>query len=217
MPNVLKKIVFLVLVIFLVIGILFIINNKSSDSKEIKNQTIKNELNKNDKNSIKKVVEIFVKEDYNFNGGKNNFSTVGSDDFKEYLKVRNYLKQANNDSQGYKVIKTEYIFDFKNITKNSNIVNVNLYVSETFSYDLDGKIGNDASAGNEYDIYLSKIGDYWKIMSATIRVDEDLVDSSFDVNKELGYSSGKQQKDVDVKQNLKKMLNKMTDIKTKLY
>ncbi|MCC0666265.1 MULTISPECIES: hypothetical protein, partial [unclassified Clostridioides] len=73
-----------------------------------------------------------------------------------------------------------------------------------------------ASAGNEYDIYLTKIGDSWKIMSATIKVEEDPVDSYFDVNKELGYSNGKELKDVNVKQNLKKMLDKMNDIKTKL-
>ncbi|MCA0569794.1 hypothetical protein KWK57_018125, partial [Clostridioides difficile] len=192
MSNVLKKIVFLILVTFLIMGIIFIINNK---------------------NSIKKVVEIFIKEDYNFNGGKNNFSTVGSDDFKEYLKARNDLKQVNNDNQTYKVINTKYTFDFKNITKNGNIVNVNLYVSETFSYNLEDKIENNASAGNEYDIYLTKRGDSWKIMSATIKVEEDLVDSYFDVNKELGYSKGKELKGINVKQNLKKMLDKMDYIK----
>ncbi|HBG7748172.1 UNVERIFIED_CONTAM: hypothetical protein C3P01_18965 [Clostridioides difficile] len=192
MSNVLKKIVFLILVTFLIMGIIFIINNK---------------------NSIKKVVEIFIKEDYNFNGGKNNFSTVGSDDFKEYLKARNDLKQVNNDNQTYKVINTKYTFDFKNITKNGNIVNVNLYVSETFSYNLEDKIENNASAGNEYDIYLTKRGDSWKIMSATIKVEEDPVDSYFDVNKELGYSNGKELKGINVKQNLKKMLDKMDYIK----
>ncbi|MBH7490553.1 hypothetical protein KWR14_017530 [Clostridioides difficile] len=192
MSNVLKKIVFLILVTFLIMGIIFIINNK---------------------NSIKKVVEIFIKEDYNFNGGKNNFSTVGSDDFKEYLKARNDLKQVNNDNQTYKVINTKYTFDFKNITKNGNIVNVNLYVSETFSYNLEDKIENDASAGNEYDIYLTKGGDSWKIMSATIKVEEDPVDFYFDVNKELGYSNDKELKGINVKQNLKKMLDKMDYIK----
>ncbi|HCQ5970063.1 TPA: hypothetical protein OLZ70_004019, partial [Clostridioides difficile] len=192
MSNILKKIVFLILVTFLIMGIIFIINNK---------------------NSIKKVVEIFIKEDYNFNGGKNNFSTVGSDDFKEYLKARNDLKQVNNDNQTYKVINTKYTFDFKNITKNGNIVNVNLYVSETFSYNLEDKIENNASAGNEYDIYLTKGGDSWKIMSATIKVEEDPVDSYFDVNKELGYSNDKELKGINVKQNLKKMLDKMDYIK----
>lgn len=50
-------------------------------------------------------------------------------------------------------------------------------------------------------------------MSATIKVEEDPVDSYFDVNKELGYSNDKELKGINVKQNLKKMLDKMDYIK----
>ena len=171
------------------------------------------DITEKEKESIKNTVETFVKEDYNFNGGKNNFSTLGSNDFKEYLKARNDFKQANNDYQDYKPIDSKYTFDFEKIEKDSDNVKVDVYVSETFSYDLEGKRENDASAGNEYDIYLTKIGDSWKIMSATIKVEEDPVDSYFDVNKELDYSKGKELKGINVKQNLKKMLDKMDYIK----
>ncbi|WP_159284097.1 hypothetical protein, partial [Klebsiella pneumoniae] len=71
-------------------------------------------------------VETFVKEDYNRNGGKNNFSTLGSNDFKEYLKARNDFKQANNDYQDYKPIDSKYTFDFEKIEKDSDNVKVDV-------------------------------------------------------------------------------------------
>ncbi|WP_159145997.1 hypothetical protein, partial [Klebsiella pneumoniae] len=88
--------------------------------------------------------------------------------------------------------------------------------SETFSYDLEGKRENDASAGNEYDIYLTKIGDSWKIMSATIDVSVDPIDCFFDVNQEFGYA---QKNKVDAntrKDNLKKMLDKIEELKSNI-
>ncbi|MFQ4192200.1 hypothetical protein C3O93_18775, partial [Clostridioides difficile] len=174
------------------------------------------DITEKEKESIKNTVETFVKEDYNFNGGKNNFSTLGSNDFKEYLKARNDFKQANNDYQDYKPIDSKYTFDFEKIEKDSDNVKVDVYVSETFSYDLEGKRENDASAGNEYDIYLTKIGDSWKIMSATIDVSVDPIDCFFDVNQEFGYA---QKNKVDAntrKDNLKKMLDKIEELKSNI-
>ncbi|MBY1999468.1 amidase domain-containing protein, partial [Clostridioides difficile] len=174
------------------------------------------DITEKEKESIKNTVETFVKEDYNFNGGKNNFSTLGSNDFKEYLKARNDFKQANNDYQDYKPIDSKYTFDFEKIEKDSDNVKVDVYVSETFSYDLEGKRENDASAGNEYDIYLTKIGDSWKIMSATIDVSVDPIDCFFDVNQEFGYA---QKNKIDAntrKNNLKKMLDKIEELKSNI-
>ncbi|MDB8800508.1 hypothetical protein PN290_14150, partial [Romboutsia sp. 1001216sp1] len=85
---------------------------------------------------------------------------------------------------------------------------------ETYSFkDEDtGKI-NEAGAGNNYTVYLSKINGEWKVMSATIALgaDADAVDDEFDVNKELGYEGNKTQKNVEL--NLNKMLNRLNYLK----
>ncbi|GAA0239884.1 hypothetical protein [Metaclostridioides mangenotii] len=206
MSNMLKRIILIFSLIVFIIGLVYIVNDIS-----------KKYLSANDKNSIKDVVEVFVKEDYNFNGGKNTFSTVASDEFKQYLKARNDLKKTNNDINGYKPFEGKFEFDFKSITKYKDTVKVNVYVSENFSYDSKGEIVNDAGAGNDYVIYLSKLDDSWKIMSATIDANVDPVDSYFNVNKELGYEKNKGQKNNDINENLKKMLKKIYEIKINLY
>ncbi|WP_027701770.1 hypothetical protein [Metaclostridioides mangenotii] len=206
MSNMLKRIILIFSLIVIIFGLVYIVNDIS-----------KKYLSANDKNSIRDVVELFVKEDYNFNGGKNNFSTVASDEFKQYLKARNDLKKTNNDLNGYKPFEGKFEFDFKSITKYKDTVKVNVYVSEIFSYDSKGEIVNDAGAGNDYVIYLSKLYDSWKIKSATIDVNVDLVDSDFNVNKELGYEKDKGQKNNDINGNLKKMLKKIDKIKINLY
>ncbi|WP_315165958.1 hypothetical protein [Metaclostridioides mangenotii] len=206
MSILLKRIILFFSLIVIIIGIAYIVNDKS-----------KKYLSANDKKSIKDVVEVFVKEDYNFNGGKNNFSTVASDEFKQYLIARNDLKKTNNDINGYKPFEGKFEFDFKSITKYKDTVKVNVYVLEIFSYDSKGEIVNDAGAGNDYVIYLSKSDDTWEIMSATIDVSVDPVDSVFNVNKELGYENDKGQKNNDINENLKKMLKKVDEIKNNLY
>ncbi|WP_304340041.1 hypothetical protein [Metaclostridioides mangenotii] len=206
MSILLKRIILFFSLIVIIIGIAYIVNDKN-----------KKYLSANDKKSIKDVVEVFVKEDYNFNGGKNNFSTVASDEFKQYLIARNDLKKTNNDINGYKPFEGKFEFDFKSITKYKDTVKVNVYVLEIFSYDSKGEIVNDAGAGNDYVIYLSKLDDTWKIMSATIDVSVDQVDSVFNVNKELGYENHKGQKNNDINENLKKMLKKVDEIKNNLY
>lgn len=206
MSILLKRIILFFSLIVIIIGIAYIVNDKS-----------KKYLSANDKKYIKDVVEVFVKEDYNFNGGKNNFSTVASDEFKQYLIARNDLKKTNNDINGYKPFEGKFEFDFKSITKYKDTVKVNVYVLEIFSYDSKGEIVNDAGAGNDYVIYLSKSDDTWEIMSATIDVSVDPVDSVFNVNKELGYENDKGQKNNDINENLKKMLKKVDEIKNNLY
>lgn len=206
MSILLKRIILFFSLIVIIIGIAYIVNDKS-----------KKYLSANDKRSIKDAVEVFVKEDYNFNGGKNNFSTVASDEFKQYLIARNDLKKTNNDINGYKPFEGKFEFDFKSITKYKDTVKVNVYVLEIFSYDSKREIVNDAGAGNDYVIYLSKLDDTWKIMSATIDVSVDPVDSVFNVNKELGYENDKGQKNNDINENLKKMLKKVDEIKKNLY
>ena len=43
-----------------------------------------------ERSSITEVLETFIKDDYNYNGGKNDFSTVGNEQLKKYL-----LKSTN--------------------------------------------------------------------------------------------------------------------------
>lgn len=165
-----------------------------------------------ERSSIKKVLETFIKTDYNYNGGKNDFSTVGNENLKKYLFARNTVKATNHKRNYKKVFSQKFKFDYKNFVRSRNCVKVNVYMLEEYLFEDEdtGKI-NEAGAGNDYVVYLSKINEKWKVMSATIEVDIDAVDAEFDVNKELGYSRKETYKNIDI--NLNKMLTRLNDLK----
>ncbi|WP_343102123.1 hypothetical protein [Romboutsia sp. MSSM.1001216sp_RTP31141st1_G3_RTP31141_220114] len=165
-----------------------------------------------ERNSIKKVLETFIKTDFNYNGGKNDFSTVGNENLKKYLLARNTVKATNHKRNYKKVISQKFKFDYKNFVRYRNCVKVNFYMLEEYLFEDEdtGKI-NEAGAGNDYVVYLSKINGKWKVMSATIDVNVDAVDDEFDVNKELGYEEKKNQKNVE--ENLNKMLDRLNYLK----
>lgn len=165
-----------------------------------------------EKDSIKEVLETFIKDDYNYNGGKNDFSTVGNENFKKYLIARNAVKATNHKTNYKKVLSQNFEFDYKGFVRSGDCVKVNVYMLENYSYEDEdtGKI-NDAGAGNDYVVYLSKINGKWKVMSATIKVNADAVDDEFDVNKELGYEGKKTHESVD--KNLNKMIYRLNYLK----
>lgn len=165
-----------------------------------------------EKDSIKEVLETFIKDDYNYNGGKNDFSTVGNENFKKYLIARNAVKATNHKTNYKKILSQNFEFNYKGFVRSGDCVKVNVYMLENYSYEDEdtGKI-NDAGAGNDYVVYLSKINRKWKVMSATIKVNADAVDDEFDVNKELGYEGKKTHESVD--KNLNKMLDRLNYLK----
>ncbi len=167
-----------------------------------------------ERSSIKEVLETFIKDDYNYNGGKNDFSTVGNEHLKKYLLARNTVKATNHKTNYKKVLSQNFKFDYENFVRSVNCVKVNVYMDEDYSFkdENTGKI-NEAMAGNDYVVYLSQINGKWKVMSATIKVNADAVDAEFDVNKELGYEGNKNQKNIDI--NLNKMLKRLNDLKEK--
>lgn len=148
-----------------------------------------------ERSAIKEVLETFIKDDYNYNGGKNDFSTIENEQLKKYLLARNTVKSTNHKTNYKKVLSQNFKFDYENFVRSENRVKVNVYMDENYFFkdENTGKI-NEAEAGNDYVVYLSKINGKWKVMSATIKVNADAVDAEFDVNKELGYEGKKNQK-----------------------
>ncbi|WP_343102122.1 hypothetical protein [Romboutsia sp. MSSM.1001216sp_RTP31141st1_G3_RTP31141_220114] len=165
-----------------------------------------------ERSAIKEVLETFIKDDYNFNGGKNNFSTVGNENLKKYLIARNSIKSIINKTNNEKILSQNFKFDYKDFVRSGDCVKVNVYMGENYSCENKntGEI-YDAGAGNDYIVYLSKVNGKWKVMSATIKINADSVDDKFDVNEELGYERKKNQKSVT--ENLNKMLNKLDNLK----
>lgn len=145
--------------------------------------------------AIKTTVEQFIKDDYNFNGGENDFSTVENKDLKKYLIARNDYKLFNNkeNSSDYTPFNERFTFHYKDISKvDKNTKKVTVDVDEIFDYTMieKGKLETtkDAGAGNLYVIYVSDFGDNnWKVMSATIEVEVDPIDADYNVNALLGY------------------------------
>ncbi|WP_270942585.1 hypothetical protein [Romboutsia lituseburensis] len=193
----------LVLSIILIFGILIYLKTATGEKYNIDAE----------KESIKEVLETFIKDDYNYNGGKNDFSTVGNENLKKYLIARNAVKYTNHKSSYKKVLSQKFEFDYKDFSKWRDCVKVNVYMDENYSFEDEdtGQINKDAGAGNDYIVYLSKVDGEWKVMSATIDVDVDPVDDVFDVNKELGYGWKKTRERVD--EDLNKMLDKLNDLK----
>lgn len=204
-----KKILFLGMAIFIAV---------SSFNISFANETC-DQITKSDEKSIKDVVETFVKTDFRYNGGDNNFNTIESDQFKQYLKARNDLKDFNNQKQDYEPFNDTFTFDYENISKNSDNVIVKVNVRDEFSYYLEGELTDDASTSDTYVIYLTSINDLWKVSSATIDTDVDLIDNVFDVNKELNSENLTTVKSVNTNlnnTNLNKMLNYIIQLKERL-
>ena len=65
-------------------------------------------------------------------------------------------------------------------------------------------------------IYLAKIGDQYKVMSARMDTEADLIDDEFNANKELGFENGFADNDSLTSKNLKKMLKAMEERKGRL-
>lgn len=213
--KILKKTILLGLVGILIFSGFSTKSNAENTTGEVASEQLtQDNVNENDKNSIKGVIEEFIEEDYNFNGGNNNLSTVGTEEFKEYLIARNDVKKTNNDRIGYKVIDQNYDFEFMHFEKQDGTVKVNLYVHETFSYDDPSGRTEGAEIGNNYIIYLSKVDETWKIMSSSIDVNVDPVDDEFNINKELGYE-GNNLKNYSnaTDDNLQKILNRLSYLK----
>lgn len=140
-----------------------------------------------EESKIKLTIENFIKKDYNFNGGENDFSEVDSDVFKEYLRERNSLKAYNNKTDGYKPYDNSFKFKYDEIAKIGEMVRVKLEVEEKFLYDLPNEKRIESFVKNVYEVILHEDGEGYKILSASIDTDVDVVDAEFDVNEELGY------------------------------
>ena len=164
--------------------------------------TAETEDDSNQISSMKSVIEKFIEDDYNFNGGKNDFSTVGNEDLKKYLIARNDFKRFNNkeNNSDYTPFNEKYNFDYKKISDiDNNTKKVSVYVDETFDFTMvrDGKkdFVKDAGSGSDYVIYITNVGENnWKVMSATRDIDTDPIDADFNVNEILGYEKKKRTK-----------------------
>lgn len=202
-----RKCLSLIIVIFITL-ISIILLKFIFDNKEPSNSSIKNTLEK------------FIETDFRYNGGDNNFSTLESKEFKEYLKARNDLKNYDNEIQNYKYFNDQFIFDYNKILKEGDKAVVEVFVKDKFSYYLNDERTDDASASDLYIIYLTKIDGLWKVSSATIKTDVDLIDNKFDVNKELNSDSKtflkEKNKNTKKSENLNKMLESIKRIRENL-
>ncbi|WP_304086328.1 amidase domain-containing protein [Peptostreptococcus stomatis] len=190
------------------------------------------QISEKDVNSLKKVLEEFIRVDYSYLKGENDFSTVGNEMFKRYLLARNSLKKINSDVYNtgsfYKEVKHD--FNYKKIEKLEDFVKVDVEVGEQ---DIKPTVVSYAGitrvtyggATNDYTIYMKKIHDEWKVMSGTIHVEVDSVDDEFDVNKELGFECNDKEINKvstrsdsnlveDNSANLDKMLNRLEELKS---
>ena len=154
-------------------------------------------INQGDERKIRETSESFIKTDFSSLRGSNDFSTLGNDKFKEYLRARNDIKRAyaeliRSDSQTEKL---DYKFKFIEISRVGKYVKVDLDTSEIgldpkeVSY-AGKKVSTKSGRTNLSIIYLAKIGDQYKVMSARMDTEADLIDDEFNANKELGFENG---------------------------
>ena len=172
---------------------------------------------------IRETSKNFIKTDFSSLRGGNDFSTLGNDKFKEYLRARNDIKRAyaeliRSDSQTEKL---DYKFKFIEISRVGKYVKVDLDTSEIgldpieVSY-AGKKVSTKSGRTNHSIIYLAKIGDQYKVMSARMDTEADLIDDEFNANKELGFENGFADNDSLTSKNLKKMLKAMEERKGRL-
>lgn len=172
---------------------------------------------------IRETSKNFIKTDFSSLRGGNDFSTLGNDKFKEYLRARNDIKRVyaeliRSDSQTEKL---DYKFKFIEISRVGKYVKVDLDTSEIgldpmeVSY-AGKKVSTKSGRTNHSIIYLAKIGDQYKVMSARMDTEADLIDDEFNANKELGFENGLADNDSLTSKNLKKMLKAMEERKGRL-
>ena len=172
---------------------------------------------------IRETSKNFIKTDFSSLRGGNDFSTLGNDKFKEYLRARNDIKRAyaeliRSDSQTEKL---DYKFKFIEISRVGKYVKVDLDTSEIgldpieVSY-AGKKVSTKSGRTNHSIIYLAKIGDQYKVMSARMDTEADLIDDEFNANKELGFEDGFADNDSLTSKNLKKMLKAIEERKGRL-
>lgn len=180
-------------------------------------------ISQEDERKIRETSESFIKTDFSSLRGSNDFSTLGNDNFKEYLRARNDIKRAyaeliRSDSQTEKL---DYKFKFIEISRVGKYVKVDLDTSEIgldpmeVSY-AGKKVSTKSGRTNHSIIYLAKIGDQYKVMSARMDTEADLIDDEFNANKELGFENGFADNDSLTSKNLKKMLKAMEERKGRL-
>lgn len=180
-------------------------------------------ISQEDERKIRETSESFIKTDFSSLRGSNDFSTLGNDKFKEYLRARNDIKRAyaeliRSDSQTEKL---DYKFKFIDISRVGKYVKVDLDTSEIgldpmeVSY-AGKKVSTKSGRTNHSIIYLAKIGDQYKVMSARMDTEADLIDDEFNANKELGFENGFADNDSLTSKNLKKMLKAMEERKGRL-
>ena len=180
-------------------------------------------ISQEDERKIRETSESFIKTDFSSLRGSNDFSTLGNDKFKEYLRARNDIKRVyaeliRSDSQTEKLY---YKFKFIEISRVGKYVKVDLDTSEIgldpmeVSY-AGKKVSTKSGRTNHSIIYLAKIGDQYKVMSARMDTEADLIDDEFNANKELGFENGFADNDSLTSKNLKKMLKAMEERKGRL-
>lgn len=149
----------------------------------------------------------------------NDFSDINNDNLKEYLILRNDLKDKNNKSDGYTYYNNKYDFEYKSITylEEKNLFKVDLDVTETFNYNLPNCIGEEAITKNKYEIYLSKEDENCYIVSANIDTDSDPVDGEFNINKELGIEhKTRSKRSLDEKEDAEYAESNLSNIRDRL-
>lgn len=176
-------------------------------------------ISQEDERKIRETSESFIKTDFSSLRGINDFSTLGNDKFKEYLRARNDIKRAyaeliRSDSQTEKL---DYKFKFIEISRLGKYVKVDLDTSEIGLVSYAGKkVSTKSGRTNHSIIYLAKIGDQYKVMSARMDTEADLIDDEFNANKELGFENGFADNDSLTSKNLKRMLKAMEERKVRL-
>lgn len=180
-------------------------------------------ISQEDEIKIRETSKNFIKMDFSSLRGSNDFSTLGNDKFKEYLRARNDIKRAyaeliRSDSQTEKL---DYKFKFIEISRVGKYVKVDLDTSEIgldpIEVSYAGKKVSTKSGRTDHSIiYLAKIEDQYKVMSARMDTEADLIDDEFNANKELGFEDGFADNDGLTSKNLKKMLKAMEERKGRL-
>lgn len=208
-----KRIKFLLAAILIVIVGLLVFFSIESKSK----------ISQDDEIKIKQTTENFIKTDFSSLRGSNDFSTVGNDKFKQYLKARNDIKKVyaelvKSDSQSKKI---DYKFKYLEIARAGKYVKVDVDVSEIGLEPIvvsDGKKSKTTHSGtsNHSILYLAKIGNEFKVMSARRDTQADLIDDEFNANKELGFEDGFEDNDDLTSKNLKKLMDRMEERKKKI-
>ena len=125
---------------------------------------------------------------------------------------------TNSDSQTKKL---DYKFKYLEISRVGKYIKVDVDVSElclepiVVSYGGKNKTTHSGTSNHSI-LYLAKIGDEFKVMSARRDTEADLIDDEFNANKELGFEDGFEDNDSLTSKNLKNLLDRMEVRKEKI-